>query len=186
MKKTKHLFPAVMKLSAAVSGGLTLAFLLADRVFPGTWFFAAAITFGTTCYHFSMRLLVGLLIPLFFTEVDPARRWFRPRAFEDRLFRFLKIRLWKKHVPTYAPDTFSLNLPLIQVARTMCISELVHLFILPLSFLPLLLAVPFGEFPVFLITSILAAGIDGVFILLQRYNRPRVLRLLEKKEACHE
>ena len=62
-------------------------------------------------------------------------------------------------------------------------SELVHSFIVLFSFLPLLLAIPFGEFPVFVITSFLAAGIDCVFLLLQRYNRPRILRLLARKEA---
>jgi len=183
MGNAKNYFPAVMKGTAAVSGGFTLAFCLIDSIHPQPWLFAAAITFGTICYHFSMRLLMGLVVPRLFAKADPAQKWFQPRAFEDKLHRFLRIRKWKKYVPTYAPDTFSMDLPPEQIARTMCISELVHSFIVLFSFLPLLLAIPFGEFPVFVITSFLAAGIDCLFILLQRYNRPRILRLLARKEA---
>ena len=185
MQKTKHLFPSILKGSAAVSGILTLAFgLLYSRSHQG-WVLSAAITSGTTCYHFSVRLLLGLVIPRLFAKVDPSHKWFRTKPFEERLFRFLRIRKWKKYVPTYAPDSFSLDLPLSRIAGNMCISELVHSFIVPFSFLPLLMAVPFGEFPVFLITSVIAAGVDCVFILLQRYNRPRVLRLLSRKETRH-
>lgn len=185
MGNAKNYFPAVMKGTAAVSGGLTLAFWLIDSIHPQPWLFAAAIAFGTTCYHFSMRLFVGLVIPKLFAGVNPAHRWFQPRPFEEKLYRFLRIRKWKKYVPTYVPEAFSLDQPLSRIARTMCISELVHTFIVLFSFLPLLLAIPFGEFPVFVITSFLAAGIDCVFLLLQRYNRPRVLRLWARKEVCH-
>lgn len=186
MRKPKNYFPGVMKITAAASAGITLALWRIYCRCPRPWIFAAAISCGTTCYHFSMRLLVGLVVPRLFAAADPARKWFQPKAFEPGLYRFLKIKKWKKYVPTYAPDTFSMNQPPERIARTMCISELVHLVIVPLSFLPLLLAVPFGEFPVFLTTSLIAAGIDCVFILLQRYNRPRVLRLLAKRRPDNE
>ena len=69
----------------------------------------------------------------------------------------------------------------------MCGAEIVHEIIMVLSFLPLLAIPVFGAFPVFLITSVLAALFDGVFVMAQRYNRPRLVRILEKKEAnAHE
>ena len=186
MENTKNLFPAVMKGTAAVSAVLTLALWLLDRIQPRSWLLPAVLTAATTCYHFSMRLLVGLVVPKLFANADPNCRWFRARPFEEKLYAFLRIRRWKKYVPTYAPDTFSMDRPLEEIARTMCISELVHCFIVPLSFVPLLLVIPFGELPVFLSTSLIAAGIDCVFVLLQRYNRPRVLRLLARRRPDNE
>ena len=45
----------------------------------------------------------------------------------------------------------------------------------------LLFAIPFGAFPVFLLTSLGAALTDAVFVIVQRYNRPRVIRLIPKR-----
>ena len=64
-----------------------------------------------------------------------------------------------------------------------CISEAVHEVIVLFSFVPLLFTLLLGAFPVFLITSVLAAAFDSYFILMQRYNRPRLVRILAKKEA---
>ena len=50
-----------------------------------------------------------------------------------------------------------------------------------LSFLPLAFSLVFGSFPVFLITSILSAALDLVFVALQRCNRPRLMRLIQKQ-----
>ena len=47
----------------------------------------------------------------------------------------------------------------------------------------LLFSLLWGAFPVFLITSLLAAAFDSCFAVMQRYNRPRLVRILEKKEA---
>ena len=180
MKKT-NLFPLIMKCTAVLSTAMTVLFWCLAAHWPQKWFLPAAITFGTICFHFSMRLFIGLIIPKLFARVNPMHSWFQPKAFESRLYRVLGIRRWKQYVPTYAPETFSMDLPLDQIARTMCISELVHECIVLFSFIPLLFAIPFGKFPVFLITSVIAAMVDCIFILLQRYNRPRVLRVLTKK-----
>ena len=59
----------------------------------------------------------------------------------------------------------------------MCQAELVHEVNAAVSFVPLLFSVWVGAFPIFLITSIIAAGFDLLFAVIQRYNRPRVMRL---------
>ena len=89
-------------------------------------------------------------------------------------------------MPTYDPRLFSLteNTPQ-QLTANMCQAEVVHEVIVLGSFLPLLFTLFWGSFPVFLITSVLAAGVDTLFVMLQRYNRPRVLRLLQKKGMYH-
>ena len=65
----------------------------------------------------------------------------------------------------------------------MCGAEVVHEVILVLSFLPLLAAFPFGSFGVFLITSLLAALYDLSFVIMQRFNRPRILRFIDKERT---
>jgi len=59
---------------------------------------------------------------------------------------------------------------------------MVHEVIVALSFVPVIFSVWFESFGVFLITSVLAAGFDMMFVIMQRYNRPRLVRLLEKAE----
>lgn len=177
-------FPLVMRsvalLTALVTGMLTVLyhFLSLD------WLLSAAITFGTMFYHFAMRLLVGAIVPRFTKNADPSRHWFLPRRWEEPLYRKLGVKNWKKDLPTYDPGQFDLRKhTLEQVIRNMCNAELVHEVIILFSFVPLLFAIPFGTFPVFLITSVLAALYDSVFVIAQRYNRPRLERILKKKKA---
>ncbi len=87
-------------------------------------------------------------------------------------------------MPTYDPSQFSLTEnALEQVIRNMCGAEIVHEIIMLCSFLPLLVIPVFGAWPVFLITSVLAALFDSLFVMAQRYNRPRLERIYEKQEA---
>ena len=57
-------FPTVMKTAAVVSLACTVIFGLLHRAFSAGWLLYAAISAGTTFYHFAMRLLVGFLVPL--------------------------------------------------------------------------------------------------------------------------
>ena len=67
----------------------------------------------------------------------------------------------------------------------MCGAEVVHEIIMVLSFIPLLFAIPFGVFPVFFITSVIASLVDFVFVIVQRYNRPRIIKLIRhKNNSC--
>ena len=55
--------------------------------------------------------------------------------------------------------------------------------IVVLSFVPIVAGVWFGVYPVFVITSILAAMFDLIFVMIQRYNRQRVIKLMKYKEG---
>ena len=70
-----------------------------------------------------------------------------------------------------------------EIVQSMCQAELVHETIAVLSFLPIAEGVWFGEYPVFLITSVLAAACDMAFVIVQRYNRQRVMKLLKRQSA---
>lgn len=174
----KSHFPLVMKSIAASTALLTLLSTFLYHRSSSSWLLSAAITFGTICYHFAMRLAVGALIP---NRFHHSASWFQPRPWEHRLYQKLKVKRWKQYVPTYDPRLFSLaENTLEQVVSNMCQAEVVHEVIVLCSFIPLLFSLAFDDFFVFLITSILSAVLDLVFVCLQRYNRPRLVRILQK------
>ena len=174
-----------MKSIAATTTGMTFLLAVLYYLFPMGWILSCAISFGTTAYHFGMRLLVGYAVPkLTKYHFDHSAWWFTPKKWEAGLYRILRVKHWKRGIPTYDPDAFSLTLHTpSQVVRNMCGAEIVHEIIMVLSFLPLLMVPVFGTFPVFLITSLIAALYDSIFVMAQRYNRPRLIRIYEKQEA---
>ena len=179
----KSNFPKVMKATAAVTALATAVLAIAYRFFPTGFVLSAAITTGTTFYHFAMRLVVGSIVPPCIQK-PMARRWFTQKRFEPRMYAFLRVKQWKDHMPTYDPASFSLkHNSLSQIVYNSCVSEAVHTVIVLFSFVPILFSLWWDALPVFLITSILAALFDSCFIIMQRYNRPRLVRILHKKEA---
>ena len=142
-----------------------------------------SITFGVTLYHFSIRLIIGYLTDKIFRgKTNPKSKWFSPKKFEHRMYKTLKVHKWKKFVPTFDPEQFDIEKHSFdEIIRSMCVAEIVHEVIFIFALLPVFLAIPFGDFRVFFITSVLSAAFDLIFVILQRYNRPRILRLIERK-----
>ena len=166
---------------AGITGIFTVLTALAHFLFPVGWLLSCAITFGTTFYHFAMRLLVGYLIPNCF---DHRSGWFQPKGFEMKLYQKLQLKKWKDRMPTYDPRLFSItDNTLDAIVNNMCQAEVVHEVIILLSFVPLLFSLVWDSFLVFFITSILAAAFDTLFVMLQRYNRPRLVRLMNKQRS---
>ena len=132
-----------------------------------------------------MRLLTGWTINrLLNNHVDYRRKWFRVSAVEQKLYQKLKVKKWKGKMATYDPGSFDRKIhSWDEIAQATCQAELVHEVIILFSFLPVFAAIPFGALPVFVITSILAAGFDAMFVVMQRYNRPRILKLVEHSGA---
>ena len=124
-----------MKSLAALFFGATVIFSVLHRIFPEEWLLSTAISCGTAWYHFAMRLLVGALVPPALT----ASSWFRPHKWEASLYRLLRVKHWKKHLPTYDPRQFSLKENTReQVLSNMRSAEAVHEIIMLCSFLPAL------------------------------------------------
>ena len=137
---------------SAVAGAVVSAVLY--HVFYAPWLLTAAITLGTISYHLVMRLLVGGIVTI----------------------------TMNNHLPTYAPESFSPEKHTFdEIAQAMCQSEIVHEINMVLSFPPLLASLWFGSFAVFCITSIAAACFDLLFVIVQRYNRPRIVKIAEKQ-----
>ena len=179
-----------MKLAAALSLAGTLLLSALYRATGGGVWLSLAITCGTAAYHILMRLLVGLAFSAGMrNRADYGRRWYQVSRRELALYDKLKVKRWKRGMPTYDPSLFDPRTHTWEeIVQATCQAELVHETIAVLSFLPIAAGVRFGAYPVFIITSVLAAACDMMFVIMQRYNRPRLIRLMDmqKRKAAAE
>lgn len=178
MKKVMHRLTIVFAV-------ITITSIVLYKFTESVLVYSLGVTFFTFLYHFVMRLLVGLFCDNF-VNPNPESKWFTQRTFEKKLYKLLKVKKWKEYVPTYYPEAFDIekNSP-EKLEQSMCGAEIVHEIIMVLSFIPLLFAIPFGVFPVFFITSVFASLVDSVFVIVQRYNRPRIIKLIRhKNNSC--
>lgn len=174
MKTKMCLVTAISLLGLLISGGI-YCFTKNSGVF------SLCITFGTILYHFAVRLLVGFILDKRYkNQMDPTKKWFKEKTFEPKLYKFLKVKKWKKHLPTYNTLYFDIkSKSLSEIIGATCQAEVVHEVNMLISLVPIVFSVWFGSFAVFLITSFAAAAFDGVFVIMQRYNRPRLMKLLK-------
>ena len=143
---------------------------------------AVAITLGVTLYHFVMRLAVGTVVnSIMNNKANHNNVWFREKCFERKLYKLIRVRKWKKHLLTYSPDTFDTEQKTVkEILGATCQAEIVHEVIMVLSMLPMIL-IPFcGGAAALIITSVLAMLFDSLFVILQRYNRPMLVRVMER------
>lgn len=165
---------------------LTAFFAILYHRFGNGWMLSLYVTFLTTAYHFAMRLAVGQTVTVIYRnrKFNSNSAFFRLYKFEPELYRKLKVKKWKANMITAKPELFDLRKNNMEsLLHNMLQAELVHRIIMPLSFVPLALIIPYGAPTVFILTSFLACLIDMQFVIIQRYNRPRVIRLLKKQGA---
>lgn len=174
----------LMKRIAAGTLIVTVLLVILYHSYPMGVILSLAITAGTICYHFTMRLIVGSMYNLLMNNrADYRKSWYQQRTWEPGLYEKLQVKNWKGKMPTYDPDLFDPRKhSWDEIAQAMCQSELVHETIVVFSFLPIFASVWFGSIGVFIITSVIAAGIDMAFVIMQRYNRPRIIRIAERKK----
>ena len=161
---------------------LTVGFAVLHHIDHQGWMLSAYVTFLTISYHFSMRLIVGEVVTVIYRkrEFNLDSVGFRIYGFEKDLYRRLNVKKWKLHMITAKPEQFDLREnSMDELLHNVAQAELVHRIIMVLSFGPLLLIIPYGVPSVFIVTSIAAALVDLQFVIIQRYNRPRVMKILK-------
>ena len=169
----------LMKTAALGCTALFILFAAAAHCFEAAFWLPLAITFGTAAYHLLMRFAVGFAVnAAMHNRADVNKRRYRCHPFEKKLYRLLGVKRWKAALPSYDPSLFSPERhSWAEIAQAMCQAEIVHEIIITLSFVPLLMIPVFGSAAVFIITSLLAACFDLLFVILQRFNRPRILKI---------
>jgi hypothetical protein len=184
-REKKSRFQKVMEWVTLLSIGVALLFFLLWKVGnPSLWFpfFLTVVTIG---YHFGMRLLVGAVFEGLVKRLfHPENPWFRSKKWERKLYRRLKVKRWKSWVPTYSPAQFCLQDHTVdEIVQTMCRAELIHEIIALLSYGSLLfglLSEDPADFWIFFSTAVVASGFDCMFVMVQRFNRPRLLALKKR------
>ncbi len=176
MVRTVNRITAVSLVLAAAGGWLY-------RLRGHGLFLTLSITFGTVFYHLGVRLLVGEIFQRTMNNrADYTKKWFQVRPWENSLYQKLGVKSWKNKMPTFYPEEFSPERHTWdEIAQAMCQSELVHETNVLLSFPPVIAARWFGALPVFAVTSVLAAAFDLMLVMMQRYNRPRAIRIALKQ-----
>ena len=170
-------WPRIAAVSLVIALLGTILFTILYLHLQIDWIESLAITFFTTSYHIVIRLLSPLILSLLFHHKYNYQIWW-----ETKLYKGLKVKQWKRQVMVFDPSQFSLKIHSIQeVINNMCHAELVHELIMLFSILSILFTIPFGALPVFLITAICATLFDSLFVMIQRYNRPRLVRIYERQ-----
>lgn len=140
------------------------------------------ITAFTITYHFWGRIILGNVSKLFRKYINYQQWWFKEKKFEKKLYEILKVKKWKSKALTYNPEQFDLKQnSLEQIVNTMTKSEVDHWINEVISITTMFFGLIWGETWIFVLTAIAAMIFDGQFIVIQRYNRPRVIKTLEKE-----
>ena len=131
-------------------------------------------------YHFGLRIYFGKLTNKL--KINYNHPWYKTRKFEEPLYKLLHVRKWKEKVLTFEPDKYDFeNVTLEQLATTMSKSELDHWINELISILSMFFAFIWGCAPAFVISAVAAMLFDAQFIVVQRFNRPIVIRLINKR-----
>ncbi len=140
------------------------------------------ITAFTILYHFWGRIILGNVSKLFRKHINYKHWWFKERKFEKKLYKILRVKEWKGKALTYNPEQFDLKENSLEsIANTMAKSEVDHWINELVSISTMFFGFIWGKAWIFILTAILAMIFDSQFIVIQRYNRPRVIKLLEKE-----
>lgn len=186
--KSKMSGPAIFMHSVIWVTGITsiLCFsLYYGNYYRSETFLWVGIVAFTIMYHFWVRIIMGNVTKLFKDKINYNQWWFKERKFEKKLYKLLHVKEWKDKVLTYNPETFSLkHHSLDEIANTMAKSEVDHWINELISLTTILFAIPWGAFWVFFISALFAMIFDSQFIIIQRFNRPRIVKLLEREKRA--
>ena len=141
----------------------------------------------TIMYHFWVRIIMGNVSKLFKKHINYNQKWFKERKFEKGLYKLLHVKEWKGKALTYNPESFSLKKhSLEEIANTMVKSEVDHWINEVISLSTLLFIITWGKMWAFIISSIFAMIFDSQFIIIQRYNRPRIVKIIKKESQIQQ
>jgi len=136
----------------------------------------------TIMYHVWVRIIMGNVTNMFKSKIKYTSWWYRERKFEKKLYKLLKVKKWKDKALTYNPELFSLKEhSLEEIVHAMTKAETDHWINQIISLSTILFGVIWGHIWIFILSAIIAMVFDAQFIIIQRYNRPRVIKLLEKQ-----
>ena len=92
----------IMKSVFGITLLMTICFCMIYQIKSNNLVLIFAITFGTTAYHFGVRLFIGILFDwIMKNKADYTKKWYRVSALEMKLYKRLNVKQWKNKMPTY-------------------------------------------------------------------------------------
>ena len=185
MSKSKKSGPAIFMYTVIVITvivSIICIILYYGNIYKNNIILWTGITAFTIMYHFWGRIILNNVSKLFIKNINYKQWLFKERKFEKKLYKILRVKDWKGKALTYNPESFSLKEhSLEEIANTMAKSEVDHWINEAISLSTMLFAIIWGEFWIFCLTAVAAMIFDSQFIIIQRYNRPRIVKILERK-----
>lgn len=138
----------------------------------------------TVMYHFWVRIIMGNVTKLF--TIRYTQPIFRELPFEKCIYKLLRVRKWRAKVLTYNPDEFIIaNHTCEELANTMSKAECDHWINELISISTMFFGLLWGYEWLFIVSAIAAMIFDAQFIVVQRFNRPIILRLMQREKRKH-
>lgn len=190
MSKNKKSGPAIFMycvIGVALITSIICFVLYYKNIYSSNVVLWTGIVAFTVMYHFWVRIIMGNVLKLFKKHINYKQWWFKERKFEKKLYEILRVKEWKGKALTYNPESFSLKEnSLEKIANNMSKVEVDHWINELISLSTLLFVIPWGAFWAFAISAVVAMIFDSQFIIIQRYNRPRIMRILSKEAEFEE
>ena len=144
------------------------------------------VTF-TIMYHFWVRIILGNVSKLFKKKINYKQKWFQELKFEKSLYKLLHVKKWKDKAFTYNPRDFSLkDRTLEDILNTTAKSEVDHWINEAISVSTMFFGLIWGKPWLFIISALCAMIFDSQFIIIQRYNRPRLSKVIQRENRKKE
>ncbi|MBE6793385.1 MAG: hypothetical protein E7532_00385 [Ruminococcaceae bacterium] len=183
-KKSKPSFAAVLMyviIGICLCAAAVFLGLYYTKVLYSTVILWLGIVSFTIMYHLWMRIIMGNATKLF--RINYQNFWFREKKFEKKMYKFLRVKRWKNKTLTYNPELYDINTRTPEeIAFTTAKSELDHIINVLIAFSTVLFGLLWGMTWIFALTAFFAAIFDSQFIIIQRYNRPRLVKLIEREK----
>lgn len=179
MIKTKRLMYTVAFVSLFLMFAL---FALAERT-GNRAFTALGITAVVICYHFTTRLVMGSIFDgVHSSYFKPDSFRFQEMRFEKKLYKVIGVRKWKKFLPVVDEERFALKMNTYDtlIGET-CRMEAMHWMNALISLASVMFSTLFRATPVFVVTAIVGVLVELALISVQRYNRPRFRKMVDKE-----
>ncbi len=183
MKSKTPFIMLIIALFCFTSGCLFYAFYTKYNL---SLLFDTFVFFIAIVAHFFIMFLTAPIVQIVFKKkFDYNSNWFKLKKYENQLYAFLKIKKWKNKIVTYNKKLYSVKKhSLIDTIMLTCHAEVVHELIAVTSYLPIILGAFLGDYHILVVMSVVFSVAHVPFILVQRYNRPRLVSLYFKYNSA--
>lgn len=174
--QTKHIFNIGLPLLVV----LTVIFASISNddnsVFQSFAVLTGCIAFHLVIWILSATIVVGIMR----NKANDKFFLFRELSWEKKFYQFIRIRSWKHHLPTYAPKYYDFkSLSHTDLLGIISQTEVVHEVASLLSLVSLFGIIWFGHTLIFTTIAAIDLMTNLVYIILQRYNRMRLRKLIK-------